>query len=469
MSATIRPVSSVVLATFVTTLSVVMPSAQTPIPVQGERGATSAGGQGPGQRRGGAPQPSNLPSSPVVTPIPSISGPVTGPGPMFESLMALAPEDDMAHFKYEAKEYFVSGNANGQPYKTRVVIRKPADPRKFSGLVLAESMHPSGNAWMFHFTHTYSMKSGHIGLDILTTTHVPFVEFNKERYAELQVGQGQASEILAQVGALIRSMQSGNPLAGLPLRKVILAGTSASAATLIGYLQAHMVYRLPNMKPIYDGFLPTSTGATIRQIDVPMIQVPTLTEVAGGNATQRADGDEPGNQFRLYEFVGMAHIDSRDAAAYYPDPCKHPISRFPFAAYMSVALNHLWQWVDKGTTPPRAERIQLDRNADNDGSLMALDEHGNPKGGIRNPYVDVPAKKYAVRNEGAVPPIPNAHPFVAVRDVAARNQLCGLAGYEVAFTQEQLKKLYKSKKDYQTKVARRLEELDPSGLVVACL
>ena len=41
---------------------------------------------------------------------------------------------------------------------------------------------------------------------------------------------------------------------------------------------------------------------------------------------------------------------------------------------------------------------------------MALDEHGNARGGIRNPYVDVPAKKIGVRNEGAVPPIPNAHP-----------------------------------------------------------
>ena len=58
---------------------------------------------------------------------------------------------------------------------------------------------------MFHFTHRYSMASGHIGLDILTSTHVPFVELNKARYGDLQVAQGQASDILAQVGALIRS------------------------------------------------------------------------------------------------------------------------------------------------------------------------------------------------------------------------------------------------------------------------
>jgi hypothetical protein len=447
-------------------------SAQSAIPTQGGRGGGQGRQGGQGGRGGGAPQPSNLPAAPTAVTLPVVSAEVTGPGGMFESLMALKPGDDMAHFKYEAKEYFVSGTANGQPYKTRIVIRKPSDNARFSGLVLAESMHPSGNAWMFHFTHRYSMTEGHVALDILTSTHAPFVEFNGARYKDLQVGPGQAPEILAQVGALIKSRQS--PIAGLPIRKMVLAGTSASAGVLINYLPAHTVLRLADMKPIYDGFLPTSTGATIplqmtvgggsqHPVDVPIIQVPTMTEVAGANATARQDNDAAGSQFRVYEFAGMAHIDSRDAAAYYPDPCRLPISRFPMAAYMSVALHHLWQWVDKGAVPPRADRILVDRNDANDGSLMALDEHGNARGGIRSPYVDVPAKKYGVRNAGAVPPIPNAHPFVAVRGPEAQNQLCGLAGYEMAMTPAQLKKLYRDTKDYQTRVARRYDELVKQG------
>ena len=136
---------------------------------------------------------------------------------------------------------------------------------------------------------------------------------------------------------------------------------------------------------------------------------------------------------------------------------------------MSVALDHLWKWVDKGAVPPRADRILVDRDATNDGSLMALDESGNARGGIRNPYVDVPARKYGVRNEGASPPIPNAHPFVAVRDEAGRNQLCGLAGYEIALPAEQLRRLHRTSKEYQAKVAQRLDELTRQGLVVACL
>jgi hypothetical protein len=459
MTALNRVTLKTALGALVVAIGVAALSAQSAIPTQGGRG----GQGGPGRQGGGrgAAQPSNLPADPVAAPLPAISAEVTGPGPMFESLMELAPGDDMAHFKYEAKEYLVSGTANGEPYTTRIVIRKPSDNGRFSGLVLAESMHPSGNAWMFHFTHRYSMSEGHVALDILTSTHEPFVEFNGARYKDLQVGQGQAPEILAQVGALIKSRQS--PIAALPIRKMVLAGSSASAGVLINYLPAHMVLRLADMKPIYDGFLPTSNGSNIRQIDVPMIQVPTMTEVAGGGSTTRQDGDEAGDQFRVYEFAGMAHIDSRDAAAYYPDPCRLPISRFPMAAYMSVALNHLWQWVDTGTVPPRADRIWVDRSTAGDESLMALDEHGNPRGGIRNPYVDVPAKKYGVRNAGAVPPITNAHPFVAVRGDAAQNQLCGLAGYEIAKTPAQLRALYTNEKEYQTRVARRVDELTKEG------
>jgi hypothetical protein len=306
---------------------------------------------------------------------------------------------------------------------------------------------------------------------VLTSTHQPFVEFNEQRYRSLSVAPGQAPEILAQVGALVRSKES--PIAAYRIRKMILAGTSASAAVVINYLPAHTVLRLPDMSPIYDGFLPTSTGATIaaqvtaggtaRPIDVPVVQVPTMTEVASANVTARQDSDLPGSQFRVYEFPGMAHIDSRDAAAYYPNPCKLPISRFPMAAYMSVALDHLWKWSDKSIVPPRGDRILVDRNETNDGSLMALDEHGNPRGGIRNPYVDVPAKAYGVRNAGAPTPVPNAHPFVASRTPEAQAQLCGLAGYETPLAPAQLKKLYKDPRAYRDRVAKRLDELTKQG------
>jgi hypothetical protein len=334
-------------------------------------------------------------------------------------------------------------------------------------LVLAESMHPSGNPWMFHFTHVYSMSSGHIGVEILTSATQGFAEANPERYKDLQIGNGQTNEIIAQVGALLKSKQNDSPLAGLAVRKMVLAGSSASAGVVVNYMPAHMTYRLADMKPIFDGFFPTSSNSNIPSVDVPTIQVPTMLEVFRGNGTTRVDGDAPGSQIRVYEFAGMAHIDSRDAAAYYPDPCEKDISRFPHAVYMSVALNHLFAWVDKGAAPPHGDRYYVDYNTENDGSLLALDEHGNVKGGIRNPYVDIPAKRYGVPNSGAVPPIKDPHPFIKARGEAAQNQLCSLANYEVALTPAELKKLYKDKKDYQNRVQRRYDELVKQGWALA--
>jgi hypothetical protein len=441
---------------------------QLPIPVQGQRGAPATPAQpppGPGQRGGGrGQQPAPAPDPPpVVSPVAAASSEVTGPGKFFETLMELKPGDDMAHFGYVTREYFVTGTATGQPYKTRVVIRRPSDDRKFSGLVLAESMHPSGNAWMFHFTHTYSMTEGHIGLEILTSATQGFAEFNPQRYGDLLIANGQAGEIIAQVGALVKSTRADSPLAGLAVRRMILAGSSASAAVVVNYLPVHMVQRLHDLRPIFDGFMPTSNGAPLRMVDVPMIQVPTMREVFQGNGPTRQDGDAPGNQFRIYEFAAMAHIDSRDAVAYYPDPCKRPISRFPLAAYMSVALNHLWQWIDKGTLPPHGDRYYVDYNTDGDGSLFALDEFGNVKGGIRNPYVDVPTATFGVPNSGAEPPIKNPHPFIAARGEAAQNQLCGLANYQLDFTPDRLRMLYKDKKTYQARVQQRYDELMKQG------
>src|SRR5262245_66051438 len=85
-----------------------------------------------GQRGAAPPQDPNLPEKPVAVAIPSISGEVTGPGPIFDSTPSLPPGKGLDHFAYQAREYFVSGTANKQPYKTRIVVRKPSNGNKFS-------------------------------------------------------------------------------------------------------------------------------------------------------------------------------------------------------------------------------------------------------------------------------------------------------------------------------------------------
>jgi hypothetical protein len=430
----------------------------------GQRGGTPEGG-GFGGRGGqqAVPVDPNLPTQPTAVSIPTMSAEVTGPGAMYDSTTSLPPGKGLSAFGYEAKEYFVTGTAAKKPYKTRIVVRKPADRSKFSGLVLEEAMHPSGAAHMFEFTSTYLMSSGHGALEIYTAGLNEMTAQNKERYADIKVDNDQAPEILAQIGALAKRTDGNSPFGGLTVRKLVMGGTSATAAVLIRYLPYHMVMRTPEMKVIYDGFMPTSNGSTIQKIDVPLIHIPTMTEVSSGTITSRQDGDAPGDQYRIYEFAGMAHVDSRDSVRFKPDPCKTPASQFPLQAYFSVALNYLFDWVDKGKVPPRAERILLDLDTHNDGSLMALDEYGNARGGIRNPYVDVPVAKISVRNEAANPPVANPSAWIAAHGAGAPAQMCGLAGYQVAMPEDQLKKLYKNKNTYVDRVKRRLDELEKAG------
>jgi len=423
--------------------------------------AGAALAQPPGGFGGPRPEPEieGVPRVPTAVALPTLSAPVTGPGPMFDSAPSHAPGLDDEHFRYETTEYFASGTAAGKPYTTRVVVRLPADDARFSGLVLAESMHVSGAAHAYEFTAAYTMDAGHAAVEILTTSGQPFAAFNAGRYGKLAITDGQQNEIIAQVGALLRSDRGPLPK---PARKIVLAGTSMSAGTVINYLPSHMVLRTPDMQRIYDGFLPTSVGATIREIDVPLIEMPTMHEVET-NVPRRQDGDELGLQFRLYEVSGIGHVDSRDNVRLLPNPCVKPLSTVLTQAYFAVGLHHLFRWVDEGIAPPRAPRVLLDRDTSNDGSTMALDAHGNPIGGIRTPWVDVPVAKYVPVNTAVDPVIANPSDYVKVNGLQGAQIMCRLSAYQETFSPAKLRELYGSKREYLRKFEARLDELERQG------
>jgi hypothetical protein len=401
-------------------------------------------------------------------PLPMVTGPIIGPGAMFPAFsqnsmtgqQAVAPKGtDLSDYGYETNEYFVSGTAAGKPYATRILVRHPKDLKKFSGVVVSESIHASGIAWMFFDTRVYMMNSGHAHVEI-DAQKAPLdnsvIKSNPERYKSLGIPDAaQINEIIAQVGTLIKSKTG--PFATLPVRKSILMGTSNTSAVLRAYLPTHMTTRMADGSPIFDGFYATSTGGAnqIQKVDVPLVHLATLTEVnadaANGNRYRRPDGDEPGNQYRLYEVAGMPHNESRDNPTYMPNPCDKPISQLPVGALMSMGLHHLVDWVNKGTVPPHSEKVVVDGDTSNDGSLFALDANGNVKGGVRNVYVDVPIAKYGVPN--VAPPKPGSR----------ADFYCNIAGWQELYPADKLKALYKDPKTYQKKVDERVKQLVREG------
>jgi hypothetical protein len=411
---------------------------------------------GPGAPGGPGRRPAEPAPTPVVAPIPSIK-PLTGPGKVYDSASALWPGKGLDRYNYVADEYLITGTAAGDPYTTRLVIRKPKDDRKFSGLVIAEPMHPAAAAaHAFEYNSLYIMDVGHIAVEIDTTGVEIISTFNPERYGSLKVSQRQVSEILAQAGALVKGPQS--PIANLKLRKMVLWGTSASSAMVVNYFPSHRTLKQASMANIYDGFMPTmNNGSGITAVDVPVMVVPTQNEYMEV-ATSAQDSDEPGRQLRVYEFAAMAHLDSRNTRKrLQQEDCLQPLSELPIDAFASVALHHLLNWVDKGIAPPKAPRVVMDLFTVNDGSLMQLDQYGNAVGGIRSTWVDVPLYKYTMHNP------PNPASTGAGSGRMQTPLLCNLSGYQTAIDAATVKKKYGTPANYVAQVEKRLNELEKQG------
>jgi hypothetical protein len=392
----------------------------------------------------------------ATPPVPTISAAVTGPGLMYPnpaiSVVPTAPK--VEDFPYITEEYFVSGMAKDASYTTRIIVRRPKDPAAFSGVVIAEALHAGGRSLVFEWSRVSILTRRHMFVEIVhSPANINLLKtFNAERYGLFRIEMGQTNDVIAQVGMLIKS--GTGPFAGYKVQKITLMGTSASSGTVRNYLADHATLRTATGGPIFDGYLLTSTNgnAPLPIVDVPMIQMPTQTEVvtwaAKGIGYRRADSDEPGNRFRLYEVAGMPHNNSRENPGFQGDPCTLPVTDFPAGAFTALALNYLVDWITKGTTPPHAPPIAVDQNTDNDGSPLALDEYGNAKGGIRNVWVDVPTATNGVFGKGKT---------------AAQDRLCQLAGTKVPLPDATLKKLYPNKSAYVTKVRQRLDELVAQG------
>ena len=389
-------------------------------------------------------------------PVPTVRGPIAGPGQMYPNppVNVVPSAKKVEDFPYVTEEYFVSGTAQNAPYTTRIIVRRPREVSAFSGTVVAEALHAGGRSLIFEWSRESILTRRHMFVEIVHSAgNINLLKtFNAERYAPLAIAMGQTNEVIAQVGRLIKSRTG--PFEPYAVRQITLMGTSASNGTVRTYLAAHPTLRLPDGKPIFDGFLLTSTNGNtpLPIVDVPMIQMPTQTEVTTwaemGIAYRRPDSDEPGNRFRLYEVAGMPHNSSRENPAFQNDPCTLPVTDFPAGAFTALALNHLVEWIARGTTPPHAPPIAVDRDSNNDGSPLALDEHGNAKGGIRNVFVDVPIARNGVMGKGKA---------------EATDRLCLLAGTKVPLADEALRKLYRNQADYAGRVDQRLKQLISEG------
>ncbi|MGO9932334.1 MAG: alpha/beta hydrolase domain-containing protein [Steroidobacteraceae bacterium] len=390
--------------------------------------------------------------------------PVAGPG---------LPLPVLQPYGYVEEEYFVSGTVDGKPYATSLLVRKPKDPAKFSGVVAVETLHAQG-AIPFWGQRDVLMPGNH-GWVMVVSQRSALEAFNKKsnaaRYASLQIPEAPAAasanpmapgpqdaisqEIMSQVGALLKSNASNGPFAGMKVKYLIMGGSSQTGMTTLRYIQeSHAKARLPDGKPIYDGYLPMEAFALgpLTGGDAAVVHVVGEGDFGlfrafsrGAAFTIRADSDAPNDRFREYEFPAASHVPTRgiaDPKVIFPtlenvvNPGEH-LSQFPSPPFYNAALVNLINWISKGISPPKAPPIEMANGE------IVRDEYGNAKGGVRTPYVDLPTVRYIASAPAGEP----------------ANMVRRMIGLQEAIPAEKLQSMYKSRAQYLMRFDEEIDRL----------
>ncbi len=395
--------------------------------------------------------------------------------------------DDLAAAGYVEEERFVEGEATAYrptaefgpdglwavepagsaPFRTRILVQRPVDPTRFNGTVvvgwnnvtagyelLAElpSILEEGYAYV-----QASVQA--VGIDGVGTEPHGLRAWDPDRYGSLRHPGDRFSYgiFTACAQAVGRHRPSGpsDPLAGLQVEQVLALGASQSAARLATYINA-----VQPLTSAFDGFLVLihfGSGASIDDdqvfdanaprpapvfrtrtrirddLEARIMVVNSETETLAYYPARQPDSD----RFCFWEVAGASHVSAsqraRRAAKCERDgvPMReslHEPSHISYVPAASAALDHLRRWAAGGPPPPSQPPIAV---LATDPPTIERDEHGNARGGVRLPGIEVPI----AHNTGISP----------------ETGLAGLDGLHEPFTREVLVALYGDRNGYLTR------------------
>lgn len=301
-------------------------------------------------------------------PTPTVTGPIAAPdipgtptrNYIFFAANQAGPRSNhagpLAEQGYTETEYFFSGSAHAYaassalatatvvagpyPYMTRMVVREPADKRRFNGVVLVEWYNVTNgfdaeNLWFYDWEHILGQGYVWVGVSAQTIGVNTLTTWNPGRYGSLNVGiqspptsvtdpDALSYDIFSQAGEAIRN-DAAQVLNGLKPKLIIATGESQSAFRLANYVN--------NINPlgnVYDGFLMLSTiGQQIRpDLTQPVFKVLTEYDVQAAEASIRQPNT---SKYRSWEIAGQSHVDqhlrdSREPLELRDNPLAYPIA-----------------------------------------------------------------------------------------------------------------------------------------------
>ena len=353
---------------------------------------------------------------------------------------------------YEEREYVAAGTASSysaagelaadgewtfEPdasadYRTRVIVRRPADVADASGTVLVEWLNVSGGVdadpEFVTFARGDPASGPHVGRGVRTGHRGRGWSGGGPRRRARRRGRGQGPQG-PRPGALRRrwstpatpsrttssrrsrgAVRAGGPAIGeLEPSSVVAVGESQSAFALVTYVNG-----VQPLTKAFDGFFVHSRGASGLGLSEPGKTADIASSIGGTKTTFRTDTEVPvfnvqtendvvgvfstavvrqpdTDRFRLWEVPGTAHADLHlvgESTAEVVD-CGVPINDGPFHVVAKAALRHLVGWVEGGEPPPEAPPLEV---TEGDAPEMLRDPDGIALGGVRTPPVDVPVR-----------------------------------------------------------------------------
>jgi hypothetical protein len=388
-------------------------------------------------------------------PNPTVEGPITAGihgRPWFSSLVPLAPHG------YIEEEFFISGDSEGSPYKTRIVVRRPASAEDFSGTVYAEwvnvtggrdleTLWPAGHSTLLAEGHAYVVVSAQL------VGHSELRAWDPVRYGTLtHPGDTPHSfHIFEQALQAIRSPKGIAPLGDLEVDYLIATGDSQSASRLTTYITSGYA-----IKNLIDGFLPgrgggnEATGEVAAGLGVPMLWI-----------LEESQAERPADTTwqKFWYQAGAAHApldwehyvwrsDMRDLGqnAPLPDAVNAGCSMNRGEGFaVRSGIHWINRWVRgldgpkgrrRASVPPTGPRLERDAEGE-----LVRDEDGHAIGGIRYPYIEAPIGVNS--SEG-----------------------CPLFGSYDPFSSSEIVERYPTKQDYVAKVEAAADEGIEDGFLL---
>ncbi len=390
---------------------------------------------------------------------------------------------------YVQEEFFAAGVAQGfvpvgafsddghwsvapgdqAPYRTRIVVRRPADPARFRGAVVLEWLNvtvvEAAPEWAYTcralvdagavWVGVSAQALGVIGGSSLIETGVEqqlaeeaggLRGMSPDRYRRLaHPGDKFSFDIYSQVGAALRG--------GLPgidgVRHLIAAGESQSAAFLTSYINA-----IQPISPVFDGFFVHSRGGgatdptsgryardksprTRMRTDLAAKIIVAQTETDVGPVFRFAPMRQPDtDNLRIWESAGTAHADAYLVGNDFLF-CSRAINNGPQHYVTNAAMEALLTWLADGLPAPSATPLLTDPS---DPTVILRDDRGIALGGVRTPAVDVPvAILSGDPDEGA-------------------SEICALFGHSTPIEAPALSGLYGTPAAYREAFAQSLDE-----------